>query len=226
MHAPAPEDKEDIQHADIPPAYPIEEHIESACSGTEGSELQRQIRKAITAADFDSDSGEVDDPPPAGLVQMMDGLPQWQQRFVCALLDCQGVLQLAARHVGTSMAGVNKARSESEQFDMCIAEALEQCKGIYKATLIQMAVVGCRQPVFQGGIRVGWKRVKDVRALQILLESQMAEEFGPKIDDSDKLTAITESTEALRDCLDGAAKRLFLAAGAVAEQKANAREIG
>lgn len=219
-------DEEDFIPAEIPPAYPIEEHIERAVSGTQGSELQRQLqdqRPAVTSDDFAIEAAPVD-PPPAGLARMMDGLPEWQLAFVVALLDCQGVIQLAAKAAGVSTAAIRRAREDSDQFDMAVIEALEQCKGVYEAALIQSAVVGVRTPVFQGGICVGYKRVRDVKALQYLLEAKAPEEYGPKDDSQQQLSKIA-TAEVLKGALHEAGRRLFLAAQGIGEKRAKARQI-
>lgn len=96
-------------------------------------------------------------------------LPVWQRRYVLGLRTF-GVAALAAKHANVSNQTVRKHRSQSAQFDLCCQDALRDAVDAVEASVIQSATVGNVSPVFQGGLLVGYKRVKDVKAAALIFE--------------------------------------------------------
>lgn len=134
-------------------------------------------------------SAPADQPRDAELMQM----PKWQRRFVLGLRQF-GVVLLAAKEANVSRATVDRYRKSSPEFDQACAHALKDSLDAVEAATIQSATVGDVQPVFQGGLLVGHKRMKNPKAAELLFKKAGYLEDKPaSVTDALKVDAVTDA---------------------------------
>lgn len=210
------EDKDDCG---IPTPYPLEEALEAGFSRKE--QPAPKSLGPVTGDDFDGEGQQVDaplDPDDVTFMSLIPRLKPKQQRFAYALMDVLGVVSQAAFAAEVSVNTVSTWRATDEVFDFVITEIQKYCTGVKEAALIQSATVGVLQPVFQGGVRVGFKRVRDVRAMELVLKAEMPEKYGDSAGQSQGVLKQI-AAEGMKAALKDTIKKLAQAAGSIAAAK-------
>lgn len=125
-------------------------------------------------------------------------LAPWQRLYVLALRRL-GVEALAGREAKVSRVTVEKYRRIDPEFDLACVHALKDNLDFIEAGTIQSATVGDVAPVFQGGVLVGHKRVKNVKAAELLFKKAGYLEDKPaSVTDALKVEAVTDADLAAR----------------------------
>lgn len=96
-------------------------------------------------------------------------LPQWQHRYVLALAELGGVVSLACRRTNVSRASVEKHQRQSPEFAHACSWAVQHSTDLIEAAMFRGATIGDLQPVYQGQVLVGHKRVRNTRDAELLL---------------------------------------------------------
>lgn len=110
------------------------------------------------------------DQPPETVAERLRGLPQWQARYVLALMECGGVMGLACLKVNVSRQSVEAALAKSADFARAAAEAVEHSTDLVEAAVMRGASIGDLAPVYQGGLLVGYKRVRNTKDAELALK--------------------------------------------------------
>ena len=113
---------------------------------------------------------ELVDTPPESVAERLAGLPQWQARYVLALMECGGIEGLACGRCNISRRSVARAQYASSDFIAACAEAVEHSTDLVEAASYRGATVGDLQPIYQGGLLVGYKRVRSVKDTELILK--------------------------------------------------------
>lgn len=151
---------------------------------------------------------------PEALHDPLKRLPQWQARYVLALMEYGGIITLALKKANVSRETVEKFQSNSPEFARCCADALSHSTDLVEAALFKGATVGDLTPIYQGGFLVGYKRVRSVKDAELLLK------LRGKLDAPDDPAAARKSAgcttvapEAVGQIVAGTLKSLFEARG-------------
>lgn len=108
---------------------------------------------------------------PESLADRMARLPSpWLIRYVYALMELGGEHTLARSRGRLSKASVEKAMAQCPDFALACHEAQEHSTGLLRAAVYQSATVGDVEPVYRGVYLVGYKRVKSIKAAELLLK--------------------------------------------------------
>lgn len=135
--------------------------------------------------------------PPARDSELLR-LPAWMRRYVLGIRTF-GVTLLAAQHANVSRRFVDDSRKASPEFDEACRNAERDALDAVEAATIQSATVGDVQPVFQGGSLVGYKRMKNPKAAELLFKKAgYLEDKPPTVDDRLKVDAVTDAELAAR----------------------------
>jgi len=102
-----------------------------------------------------------------------------RERFL-AVLETSGSFQAAADAVGINVKTQYNARATDKAFAELCEEALERYRAALVAEIHRRAVVGVEEPVYQGGVLVGTKRVYSDRLLETLAKAKLPE-FRDKV---------------------------------------------
>jgi hypothetical protein len=108
--------------------------------------------------------------PPESLGDQLQRLPQWQARYVLALMEYGGVIALACRKVNVSRQSVENAQAASPEFARASADAVAHATDLVEAAVFRGATIGDTAPVYQGGLLVGYKRVRNTKDAELLLK--------------------------------------------------------
>jgi hypothetical protein len=108
--------------------------------------------------------------------EMFNSLRPWQRTYLAAL-RIKGNVTLASRAARVSARTVERYRLENEFFSSLCEDALKFNDDIVEGRAYQLGVEGILEPVFQGGICVGQKRVFSERMIEIMLKSRKPNKF-------------------------------------------------
>lgn len=103
-------------------------------------------------------------------------LRPWQKTFIAAL-RLKGNKSLALRAAKISYPILKKAREADVAFDALCEHAMEFNDDMVEGRAYQLGVEGYMEPVFQGGMCVGYKRVFSERLLEIMLKARKPGKF-------------------------------------------------
>lgn len=107
-------------------------------------------------------------------------LKPWMQRFVRALVTHGGIVELACRAGNVSRSSAFAWKARDTIFAQLWKDAVASADDLIEASLYVSAVHGNLQPIYQGGILAGYKRVKDTKAAEILLKARRPEVYAPE----------------------------------------------
>lgn len=120
--------------------------------------------------------------------------PAWGERFL-AQLEEHGLINTAARAVGTTAKQVERVAENNDEFAEHLRQSLEISNDILEAEARRRAVVGIDKGVYyQGGLVTTEKQYSDTLLIK-LLEAKRRQQFGNKID----VTHSAPSTILIRD---------------------------
>jgi hypothetical protein len=105
-------------------------------------------------------------------------LTTWQRTLIAAL-RVKGNIGLACRAAGVSPRTYAKYRESCPEFKELCDDALTFNDDLVESRAYQLGVEGYFEPVFQGGLMVGRKRVFSERLLEIMLKARRPEKFSP-----------------------------------------------
>ena len=108
--------------------------------------------------------------------EMFNSLRLWQRTYLAAL-RLKGNVSLACRAARVSAMTISRTRDENEFFSSLCEDALKFNDDLVEGRAYQLGVEGYLEPVFQGGICVGQKRVFSERLLEIMLKSRKPNKF-------------------------------------------------
>lgn len=108
--------------------------------------------------------------------EMFNSLRPWQRTYLAAL-RIKGNVTLACRAARVSATIINRYRGEDEFFNSLCEESLKFNDDLVEGRAYQLGVEGYMEPVFQGGICVGQKRIFSERMLEIMLKSRKPNKF-------------------------------------------------
>ena len=151
------------------------------------------------------------DQPPESVAERLAGLPQWQARYVLALMELGGVIGLAATRCKVSRQSVEKAMHASPDFAGACAEAVAHSTELVEAAAFRGATVGDLTPIYQGGLLVGYKRVRNVKDAELMLKirGRLREETEVRHTGKVEMVQPADMPAVLADTM----KRLFAARG-------------
>ena len=106
-------------------------------------------------------------------------LPDWTDRFL-DLLEEDGLLNSAARAVGTTTTRVRNLREQSAEFDQAVERALEIANDELEKEARRRAVQGIEKGVYYQGDRVDTEVVYSDALLTTLLKAKRPDEFAER----------------------------------------------
>ena len=151
------------------------------------------------------------DAPPESVARRLERLPPWQAQYVLALMECGGIEGLACGRGNVSRRSVEKAQKASTAFAAACAEAVEHSTDLAEAACFRGATVGDLQPVCQGGLLVGYKRVRSAKDAELILKvrNRLNAEQGVSNRGGEKVEQV--APEAVPGIVAAVAARLFAA---------------
>ncbi len=107
---------------------------------------------------------------PQTLAEKLQVLPPWQARYVLALMELGGNIALACQRCSVSRASVNAAlASPNSEFAMACHDATDHSTDLMEAAIYRGGSIGDVQPVYQKGLIVGYKRVRNTTDAELLM---------------------------------------------------------
>lgn len=106
-------------------------------------------------------------------------LPDWTDRFL-DLLEEDGLLNSAARAVGTTTTKVRNLREQSAEFDQAVDRALEIANDALEKEARRRAVQGVEKGVWYQGEEVGTELQFSDALLTTLLKAKRPDEFAER----------------------------------------------
>lgn len=128
-----------------------------------------------------------EDAPPESIEENLQYLPDWQAKFVIALMENGGNIGMATTECRVSKGSVEKARLKSAGFDEACRDAIEYSTDLIEGASVRRATIGVRTPIYQGGHLVGWKRMESPKDAEIMLKVR------GRLKDEQKVTVNTTS---------------------------------
>lgn len=116
------------------------------------------------------------DTAPVTVAERAAQLPQqWMREYIAALYEVGGVRSLARRKVGlrgssVSEWSVTRAITACPLFGEMVTEAIDAATDLVEAACIRGATIGDVQPIYQQGMHVGNKRVRNTKDAEIALK--------------------------------------------------------
>lgn len=101
----------------------------------------------------------------------------WQNAFLVALAE-SGVMSHAAEAAGIDRVTVFRARKSDPEFDTACQDAIEEATDKLVQEARRRALEGVEEPVYQGGVLVGTKRVYSDALMSKLLAAYRPQQFG------------------------------------------------
>lgn len=136
------------------------------------------------------------DRPPESLSQRLEGLPQWQARYVLALYELGGITGLACSRCKVSRESVEQYQASNPAFAAACAAAAAHRTDLVIASTFRGATVGDLRAKFHQGVIVGYERVRDTRAAELILKLDgKLEDGGNKGPASVALVQVTHQTD-------------------------------
>lgn len=108
--------------------------------------------------------------PPATLDQQLAALRPWQARYVLQLMECGGIAALACVRSNVSRQSVEEHQQLSPAFASACAAAVQHSTDLVEAAVFRGATIGDTQPVYQGGLLVGYKRQRSTKDAELMLK--------------------------------------------------------
>ncbi len=108
---------------------------------------------------------------------MGDKRDLWQRAFLMALAD-SGVLSHAAAAAGVDRTTIWRYRQSDPAFDAAVQDAMEQATDKLVQEARRRALEGVEEPVYQGGVLVGTKRVYSDYLMGKMLAAYRPGQFG------------------------------------------------
>lgn len=106
---------------------------------------------------------------PPGMLEPLTHLRPWQARYCLALYELGGNDALATRRVNVSLRSVRAYMASDPAFAECVADAVAHSGELVDAALFRGATIGDVQPVYQGGLLVGYKRMRSTKDAELFL---------------------------------------------------------
>ncbi|TSA41006.1 MAG: hypothetical protein D4R57_01165 [Verrucomicrobiales bacterium] len=103
-------------------------------------------------------------------------LSLWQKKYIAAL-RLKGNISLACLAAKVSRSTVNEYREADPVFNALCEDALNFNDDLVEGRAYQLGVEGFMEPVFQGGMCVGYKRVFSERLLEVMLKARKPNKF-------------------------------------------------
>jgi hypothetical protein len=103
----------------------------------------------------------------------------WTDAFLAHLAEC-GILTDAAAAAGVDRSTVFRRRQVDEEFDAAVCDAMEAAADKLEAEARRRALEGVEEPVYQGGLLVGTKRVYSDTLMALLLKGRRKKVFAER----------------------------------------------
>lgn len=147
----------------------------------------------------------------------------WMLRY-CVALSVFGVVGIACRKARIYRQLVATWREKCPDFAQCIREAEDDAHDAVEASLRLSATIGDLEPIYQQGVMVGTKRMKNVKAAIALMEAKRPSEWR-KGDAGAQMTTniVLQSPEAVRDAVANA--MLTMPGVSVLRQASEVKEV-
>lgn len=155
------------------------------------------VGEALNQIDKGGINGQIRDMEVADDLQnAFNSLSLWQKRYIAAL-RLKGNISLACLTAKVSTNTVKKYREENPIFNALCEDASTFNDDLVEGRAYQLGVEGYMEPVFQGGMCVGYKRVFSERLLEVMLKARKPQKFdvGKKLNISTSGGASTPMME-------------------------------
>lgn len=103
----------------------------------------------------------------------------WTDAFLAHLAEC-GILTDAAAAAGVDRSTVFRRRQDDEEFEAAVRDAMEAAADKLEAEARRRALEGTEEPVYQGGVLVGTKRVYSDSLMALLLKGRRKQVFSER----------------------------------------------
>jgi hypothetical protein len=183
------QDGEMREGPESPAPYPIDEALEDAYAASlvipttsEAGRSRARPREAGDGGNEPAEPGRIEDGaadagpvepadmPPESLEERLRELQPWKASFVLKLMECGGVLPVAALRQRVSMRSVEAHLQSDPAFAKACKEAVSHSNGVLEAAIMKGATIGDLGPVYQGGELVGYKRVRSPKDAELALK--------------------------------------------------------
>lgn len=132
---------------------------------------------------------------------------RWMVTFVLALMELGGEPALAASRCHVSLRSVRRTMAECPEFADACREAEEHTTGVMRAGIYQSATVGDLKAIYRGVYLVGFERVKNIKAAEMVLKLRGYLQDGPQ--QQARATEAHVADEALTGIVAAVTARLF-----------------
>lgn len=172
--------------AELPYQFPLDEAMEEAFSPLVDEVDVQKAAEALQAGLVNGDTSlsedarpctreaisviaPLRDQPPETVAQRLASLQPWKARFVLQLMECGGVMGLAATKTNVSLKSVEEHLKVDTDFAKACAEAVAHSTDLVEAAVMRGATIGDLGPVYQGGRLVGYKRTRNTKDAELAL---------------------------------------------------------
>lgn len=164
----------DYRHEDAQPEQPMDEVTRQRlmAEASRGTTIEERPHGLVIGDSMSPPQiARVNDPSiPQSLSDRLQVLHPWQARYVLALMELGGNMALACQRCSVSRASVNAAlASPNSEFSMACHDALDHSTDLMEAAIYRGGSIGDTQPVYQKGLIVGYKRVRNTKDAELLM---------------------------------------------------------
>ena len=103
----------------------------------------------------------------------------WTDAYLAALAE-HGLVGRAAKDAGVDRSQVWRRRQDDPEFDAAVKDAIEHAADKLETEARRRAIDGTEEPVYQGGVLVGTKRVFSDSLLALLLKGRRKGVFAER----------------------------------------------